>query len=61
MLLDTNVVSALRKPARCPQITRWAAQHQPRELFLSAITIGETRRGITQRKRHNAPLLSPTR
>ena len=42
-------------PDRHPQVARWAAQHQPRELFLSAVTIGEIRRGITQQERHNAP------
>lgn len=55
LLLDTNVVSALRRPDRHPQVARWAAQHQLRELFLSAVTIGEIQRGITQQERHNTP------
>lgn len=55
LLLDTNVVSALRRPDRYPQVAQWAAQHHPQELFLSAVTIGEIQRGITQQERHNAP------
>ena len=55
MLLDTDVVSALRRPDRHPQVTRWVAVQQPTELFLSAIAIGEIRRGITRQERRNAP------
>ena len=55
MLLDTNVVSALRRPERHPQVTRWVAVQQPADLFLSAVTIGEIRRGITQQERRDAP------
>lgn len=55
LLLDTNVVSALRRPDRHPQVTQWLAAQQPDQLFLSAVTIGEIRRGIAQQERHNAP------
>ena len=55
LLLETNVVSALRQPDRHPQVTQWVAAQQPEELFLSAVTIGEIQRGITQQERHNAP------
>ena len=55
MLLDTNVVSAMRRPDRHPGVTQWVAARQPAELFLSAITIGEIRRGIQQKERRNAP------
>ena len=54
LLLDTNVVSALRRPDRYPLVTHWVAVQQPLELFLSAVTIGEIRRGITQQERRNA-------
>ena len=54
LLLDTDVVSALRRPDRHPRVAQWVAVQQPAELFLSAITIGEIRRGITQQERHNA-------
>lgn len=55
LLLDTNVVSALRRPNRRPLVSRWAAQHQIRELYLSGVSIGEIRRGITRQERRDAP------
>ena len=55
LLLDTNVVSALRRPDRHPRVAQWLAVQHPEALFLSAVTIGEIRRGITQQERHDAP------
>ena len=54
-LLDTDIVSALRRPDRHPQVTRWVATQQPEELFLSAVTIGEIWRGIAQQERRDPP------
>ena len=54
-LLDTNVVSAVRRPDRHPEVARWLAAQQSEALFLSAVTIGEIRRGITRQERHDAP------
>lgn len=46
-LLDTNVVSELRKGSRADaHVARWFAGRDRRELFLSAITLAEIRRGI---------------
>lgn len=48
-LLDTNVVSELRRgPAANPGVIDWFDSQSPRELFLSAITVGEIRQGIEQ-------------
>ena len=55
LLLDTNVVSALRRPDRHPRVAEWMATQQPEELFLSVVTIGEIRRGITQQEQLDAP------
>ncbi len=55
LLLDTDVLSALRRPGRHPQVTQWLAAQQPAQLFLSAVTIGEIRRGITRQESLNAP------
>ena len=55
LLLDTNVVSAVRRPDRHPQVAQWLSVQQPQSLFLSVVTIGEIRRGITQQERHDAP------
>ena len=46
-LFDTNVVSELRKGVRADaHVTAWFARRDRRELFLSAITLAELRRGI---------------
>ena len=54
-LLDTDIVSALRRPDRHPQVTQWVAAQQPDGLFLSAVTIGEIWRGIAQQERRDPP------
>ena len=53
-LLDTNVVSAVRRPDRHPRVAEWLAAQQSDALFLSVVTIGEIRRGITQQERRDA-------
>jgi predicted nucleic acid-binding protein len=46
-LIDTNVLSELRKHARAnANVLRWAAQYRHDELFLSTMVLGEIRRGI---------------
>ena len=55
LLLDTNVVSAVRRPDRHPEVARWLAAQQSEALFLSAVTIGEIRRGITRQERRDPP------
>jgi predicted nucleic acid-binding protein len=45
-LLDTNVLSALRRPERAPHVTRWLSDIPDDALFLSVITLGEIERGI---------------
>ena len=46
-LIDTNVISELRKRERCdPHLARWFADLTDDEIFLSVLTIGELRRGI---------------
>jgi toxin FitB len=46
-LLDTNVISELRKGKRAdPNVTSWFADLDDEEIFLSVLTIGEIRRGI---------------
>ena len=52
-LLDTNVISAARRPDRAPQVARWLAGKQEAELFLSVVTLGEIERGIRQQERVN--------
>mgnify|MGYP001157977535 CR=1 FL=1 len=50
-LLDTNVVSALRKPDRNPRVRAWAVSIPPAELFVAANTIAEIERGVVAKER----------
>ncbi len=51
-LLDTNVVSELRKRERGHAgVVRWAASVDPQELHTSVLVIGEIRRGIELKRR----------
>ena len=45
-LLDTNVVSELRKPKPHGAVLAWIAQANDADLHLSAVTIGEIQAGI---------------
>ena len=53
-LLDTNVVSELRKRNRCDHnVAEWYAQIDNADVFLSVLTIGEIRRGIENIRRRD--------
>lgn len=46
-LVDTNVVSELRKGRRCdPNVWQWYGSLADEEVFLSVLSIGELRRGV---------------
>jgi hypothetical protein len=46
-LIDTNVISEVRKGSRChPSVAAWWREVEDRDLFLSALTLGEIRKGI---------------
>ena len=45
-LLDTNVISELRKPNCDARVKAWADDQEPSTLFLSRVTIAEIRYGI---------------
>ena len=47
-ILDTNVISAVRRPDRAPRIAAWLRGKAEKDLFLSVITLGEIARGIRQ-------------
>lgn len=49
-ILDTNVISALRRPDRAPKVSAWLVGKPEQQLFLSVITLGEIERGIRQQK-----------
>ena len=53
-LLDTNVISELRKGERADaNVNAWFADVAEEELFLSVLTIGEIRRGIESVRRRD--------
>ena len=52
-LLDTDVLSALRRRERNPRAVRWVETQRTADLHLSVVTVGEIERGITQQKRRN--------
>ena len=56
-LLDTVVISALRRPERHPQVSRWLQAQQPDAMYISAITVGEIRYGA-ERQRRTQPVFA---
>lgn len=52
-LLDTNVVSELRRARPDPHVTSWFARLPANSSFLSVLTVGEIARGIAKRRRDN--------
>ena len=54
-LVDTNVLSELRKGRRCnPGVARWAASQPTETLFTSVLVLGEIRRGVERARRRDA-------
>ena len=51
-LLDTVVVSELRKASPAPGVTAWLAARRDDELFLSVVSLGEIERGIARCRSH---------
>lgn len=49
-ILDTNVISAVRRPDRAPQVAAWLKGKAEQDLYLSVITLGEIERGITRQE-----------
>ena len=53
-LIDTNVISELRKGKRAdPGVISWFASLADEEVFLSVLTLGEIRRGIESIRRRD--------
>lgn len=49
-LVDTDVLSALRRGERHPAAARWLAAQRSSDLYLSVVTIGEIERGIERQR-----------
>jgi predicted nucleic acid-binding protein len=50
-LLDTNIISNVVKPQPSPSLLTWMAARRDEDLFISALTIAEIRRGILEKPR----------
>jgi predicted nucleic acid-binding protein len=53
-LLDTNVVSELRRPRPDSHVIAWFGQLPVDSCFLSVLTVGEIAKGIAKRRRDSA-------
>ena len=49
-LIDTKVLSALRKKERDPNLVSWMVGRRTADLYLSVASIGEVERGIAQQE-----------
>jgi len=54
-LLDTNVVSELRKPKPHGAVIAWLNELQENQIYLSAVTIGELQAGVEQTRKQDPP------
>ena len=52
-LVDTDVLSALRRTDRHPGVADWMSRQRTTDVYLSAVSIGEIERGIFQQQRRN--------
>ncbi len=52
-LLDTDVLSALRRRERHPEVARWVGTQRTTDLYLSVVTVGEIERGIMRQQRRD--------
>ena len=50
-LLDTVVVSALRRPERHAAVASWLQDQPPQDLYISVITVGEIMYGMARQRR----------
>jgi predicted nucleic acid-binding protein len=53
-LIDTNIISEIRKGERCDRhVATWYVSVEPGDLYLSALVTGEIRRGIERARRQD--------
>lgn len=54
-LLDTDILSALRRRERSPEIAGWVEAQRTSDLYMSVVTVGEIERGVAQQLQRNPP------
>ena len=52
-LIDTDILSALRKRKRHPEVARWVGKQRSADLYLSVVSVGEIERGIVRQLRRD--------
>ena len=52
-LIDTDVLSALRRRGRSPDVVRWISDQRTTDLYLSVVSVGEIERGIVRQRRRD--------
>jgi len=53
-LLDTNIISELRKPKPHGGVVAWISGLRPEQIFLSAVTLGELQVGVERVRQHDS-------
>jgi predicted nucleic acid-binding protein len=53
-LLDTNIISELRKPGCDPNVRQWYASIEGAGEYISSLTVGELTRGVHQLAKRDA-------
>jgi predicted nucleic acid-binding protein len=53
-LLDTNIISELRKPKPHGAVVSWVSELRPEQIFLSAVTLGELQIGVERVRQHDS-------
>jgi predicted nucleic acid-binding protein len=48
-LLDTNIISDIAKPAPSESLLAWMSEQNDDDLFISALTVAEIRRGVLEK------------
>jgi predicted nucleic acid-binding protein len=53
-LLDTNIISELRRPTPHARLIAWLSGVAPEHVFISAVTLGELQAGVENARRRDA-------
>jgi hypothetical protein len=54
-LVDTNVISEVRRRGRSPHVAAWVSSVPEDALYISVLTIGEIRKGIESLRHRDSP------
>ena len=52
-LIDTDMLSALRRRVRAPNLLAWISAQRTADLYLSVVSVGEVERGIARQERRD--------